>query len=134
MLSMSSYTINKIFWFVYFSIEETTFKSGISVILYVIVICTIKEKYFLNMIMRMVFYHHRIIYSLNTLGCICLYKQLNDFKSLINIFFIICAAVAPPTGIQISFVRLKVILFIKIYKEFKRSLLITMHLRIRYNY
>ena len=92
MLSMSSYTINKIFWFVFFSIEETTLESGMSVMLYVIVISTIKEEYFLNMIMRMVFYHHRIIYSLNTLGCICLYKQLNDFKSLINIFFIICPA------------------------------------------
>ena len=131
---MSSFTINTIFWFVFFSNEETTLESGMSVMLYVIVISTIKDKYFLNMIMRMVFYHHRIIYSLNTLGCICLYKQLNDFKSLINIFFSISPAVAPPTRIQISFVRLKAILFIKIYKEFKRSLLITMHLRIKYNY
>ena len=97
----------------------------------IIVIYTRKEKYFSNMIMRNGIYHHRIIYSLNTLGCLCRYIQLNDFKSLNNIFFIFWTWTG---GLTFAFVRFRVILFINIYKEFKRSLLINMHLHIKYNY
>ena len=90
MLSMYIFTINKIIFHSYGSTGATAQISGMTVVQNIIVIYTRKEKYFSNMIMRNGIYHHRIIYSLNTLGCLCRYTQLNDFKCLNNIFFIFC--------------------------------------------